>query len=129
MGGDQYMNERELLYKVLFDMKRDINELKQRINGLTGERVNGIADERMNGLVGSVVPYSEHRDLRRDPEELVAEEVREPIAVKDEPLTMGDAEEAMIRKALERHGGNRKEAAAELGISERTLYRKLKSLE
>ena len=129
MGGDQYLNERELLYKVLFDMKRDINELKQRINGLTGERVNGIADERMNGLVGSVVPYSEHRDLRQDPEELVAEEVREPIAIKDEPLTLGDAEEAMIRKALERHGGNRKEAAAELGISERTLYRKLKSLE
>ncbi len=127
MGGDPYMNERELLYKVLFDMKRDIAELKQRVSGLGGERISGLGDERMSGLTGSIVPYSAHHDLQSEPEEQVAEVVREQPAV--EPLTMGDAEEAMIRRALERHGGNRKEAAAELGISERTLYRKLKSLE
>ena len=127
MGGDPYMNERELLYKVLFDMKRDIAELKQRVSGLGGERMSGLGDERMSGLTGSIVPYSAHHDLQSEPEEQVAEVVREQPAV--EPLTMGDAEEAMIRRALERHGGNRKEAAAELGISERTLYRKLKSLE
>ncbi len=127
MGGDPYMNERELLYKVLFDMKRDIAELKQRVAN-NGEWTNTRMDDRMNGLT-DLMPYSEQRNTHHEPEVQEAEIVREPIAPKDEPLTMGDAEEAMIRKALERHAGNRKEAAAELGISERTLYRKLKSLE
>lgn len=136
-GGDPYMNERELLYKVLFDMKRDINELKQKVSGLGGERMSGSVDERvsglvgerMNGLVGNIVPYAEHHAAPQEPEVQVAEEVHDSTPAPSEPLTMGDAEEVMIRKALERHAGNRKEAAAELGISERTLYRKLKSME
>lgn len=129
MGGDPYMNERELLYKVLFDMKRDIAELKHQMataTGRMGERVSGLTDERMNGLTGSIVPYAEHHEPAQEPEELEAEVIREPVVTHVEPLTMEGAEEQMIRKALERHGGNRKEAAAELGISERTLYRKIK---
>ena len=123
------MNERELLYKVLFDMKRDIAELKQRIAGMPDERMSGLGDERMNGLVGNIVPYAGHNTRHQEAEEQVAEEVHEQPTEPNELLRMEDAEEAMIRKALERHAGNRKEAAAELGISERTLYRKLKSLE
>ena len=76
-----------------------------------------------------IMPYSEHHDIRPEAEEQEAEEVRDFKEIKNEPLRMEDAEEVMIRKALERHAGNRKEAAAELGISERTLYRKLKSIE
>lgn len=146
MGGDPYMNERELLYKVLFDMKRDIAELKQQMaaatNGVPASNVQwgdrgGTPRPTSSAIVptGSRMPYAEHHSDHQEAEVQEAEvvpfssqqsDVRNQI---DEPLTMGDAEEAMIKKALERHGGNRKEAAAELGISERTLYRKLKSFE
>ena len=127
VGGDPYMNERELLYKVLFDMKRDISELKQQMAAATG----GAPIPANSSIVqtGNIMPYSEHTEAHQEPEEQEAEVIREPVVQHEEPLTMGDAEEVMIRKALERHKGNRKEAAAELGISERTLYRKLKSLE
>ena len=118
MGGDPYMNERELLYKVLFDMKRDINELKQQMAAATsGAPIP---------TTGTIVPYAEQHAQTQEAEVQEAEVIREPIVTKPEPLTMESAEEEMIRKALERHGGNRKEAAAELGISERTLYRKIK---
>ena len=127
MGGDPYVNERELLYKVLFDMKRDIADLKQQMAAATA----GTPMPAASTIVptGNIMPYPEHRDSHQEAEEQEAEVVRDPIVTGNEPLTMGDAEEVMIRKALERHNGNRKEAAAELGISERTLYRKLKSLE
>ena len=127
MGGDPYVNERELLYKVLFDMKRDIADLKQQMAAATA----GTPMPAASTIVptGNIMPYPEHRDSHQEAEVQEAEIVRDPILTGNEPLTMGDAEEVMIRKALERHNGNRKEAAAELGISERTLYRKLKSLE
>ena len=128
MGGDPYMNERELLYKVLFVMKRDIAALKQQMNGRMGEWTNGRSNEATKGRM-DIMPFATHASHQNEAEEQVAEEVHEQPAEHIEPLRMEDAEEAMIRKALERHGGNRKEAAAELGISERTLYRKLKSLE
>ena len=120
MGGDPYMNERELLYKVLFDMKHDIAELKQQMAAATGS---------VAMPTSPMMPYSEHHEQPQEPEVQEAEIIHEPVIAHDEPLTMESAEVAMIRKALERHSGNRKEAAAELGISERTLYRKLKSIE
>lgn len=118
------MNERELLYKVLFDMKRDIAELKHQMAAATGG--NPMPASSAIVPATNIMSYSEHHDIRPEAEEQEAEEVKE---VKNVPLRMEDAEEVMIRKALERHAGNRKEAAAELGISERTLYRKLKSIE
>ena len=163
MGGDPYMNERELLYKVLFDMKRDIAELKHQMAAATGG-VNPMPASSAIVPKTNIMPYSERHSDHRKAEVLEAEEVSEIRDQKsevrdqisdirdqksevrdqisdvrsqksevrsqiDEPLTMGDAEEAMIKKALERNGGNRKAAAMELGISERTLYRKLKSIE
>lgn len=132
MGNDPYMNERELLYKVLFDMKRDIAELKQQMAAAT----TGSAMPQSTKMPSSnIMPYAERHNAHLDAEEQLAEEVRDNYpaqpepTIKDEPITMGDAEEVMIRKALERNGGNRKAAATELGISERTLYRKLKSIE
>lgn len=124
--GDPYMNERELLYKVLFDMKKDIAELKQQMAVAT------------SGAAVSMPPANSRHDAEvvQAQEVLDAEEVREPEVVVNEPVpnepvhhepqTVDSMEEVMIRKALERHDGNRKEAAAELGISERTLYRRLK---
>ena len=141
MGGDPYMNERELLYKVLFDMKRDIADLKHQMAAATSG-VNPMPSSSAIVPTANIMPYSERHNDRREAEVQEAEEVPysyqqsavsgQQSAVRDqidEPLTMGDAEEAMIRKALERNGGNRKAAAMELGISERTLYRKLKSIE
>ena len=80
---------------------------------------------------GNIMPYAEHQEAEEQEAEVIPFSSQQSASSNqtDEPLTMGDAEEAMIKKALERHGGNRKEAAAELGISERTLYRKLKSFE
>ncbi len=132
MGNDSYMNERELLYKVLFDMKRDIAELKQQMAAATTG--NSMPQSTMMPS-SNIMPYAERHNAHLDDEEQLAEEVRDNYpaqpepTIKDEPITMGDAEEVMIRKALERNGGNRKAAATELGISERTLYRKLKSIE
>ncbi|MBO4577577.1 MAG: helix-turn-helix domain-containing protein, partial [Paludibacteraceae bacterium] len=99
-------------------MKRDINELKQQMAAATsGAPIP---------TTGTIVPYAEQHVQTQEAEVQEAAVIREPIVTKPEPLTMESAEEEMIRKALERHGGNRKEAAAELGISERTLYRKIK---
>ena len=103
-GSDSFMNERELLYKVLFDMKRDMNELKERVAQLSGMPKSGLQSSEVN----------------RTEDYQVAEEV------KDEPISIEDVEKEAIRKALERSEGNRKEAAATLRMSERTLYRKIK---
>lgn len=119
-AGDPYMNERELLYKVLFDMKKDIAELKQQMAVATGSTARTMPP-------ANIRPEEE---LVQAQEVLDAEEVKEPEVIREhtqhEPQTVGSMEEQMIRKALERHEGNRKEAAAELGISERTLYRRIK---
>lgn len=103
-GSDSFMNERELLYKVLFDMKRDMNELKERVAQLSGMPQSGLQSS----------------EVSRTEDYQVAEEV------KDEPTSIEDVEKEAIRKALERSEGNRKEAAATLRMSERTLYRKIK---
>ena len=126
LNGDTYMNERELLYKVLFDMKRDIAELKQQVAAANGDWSTPRKDDWANS---NIVSYTEHHDSHQEAEEQLAEEVHEQPVEHNEPLRMEDAEEVMIRKALDRNKGNRKAAATELGISERTLYRKLKSLE
>lgn len=99
--GDNFMNERELLYKVLFDMKRDMNELRQQVAQLSSNQQSGI------------------NTPQADDYQVVEE-------VKDEVLSLEDIERETIRKALEKSGGNRKEAADSLGFSERTLYRKIK---
>lgn len=126
LNGDPYMNERELLYKVLFDMKRDIAELKQQVAAANGDWSTPRKDDWTNN---NIVHYTEHHSQQPEAEEQLAEEVHEQPAEHNEPLRMEDAEEVLIRKALDRNKGNRKAAATELGISERTLYRKLKSLE
>ena len=101
---DSFMNERELLYKVLFDMKRDMTEMRQQLNGL------------LAGQQPATTPINQ--------EEYQAVEV-----LKDEPTNLTEIEKDSIRRALERNNGNRKAAAEALGFSERTLYRKIKEYE
>lgn len=137
-----FSNEREILYKVLFDMKRDLNDLKK----LTMELMrNGNNDEVQNdneSLIQKIYGDSEEQeqyeeeleeqmDVLQIPEKntpspqedkyAFAEEIEE-----EETLSLQDKELELIKKSLERHSGKRKAAADELGISERTLYRKIK---
>lgn len=138
-GGDSdFGSEREILYKVLFDMKSDLNDLKQ----LTMELMNSTNTEQVRseneGLIQKI--YGEKQS---QPERLLtsknetnsypkntdnnfdyAEEIEE-----EETLSLIDKELELIKKALERNNGKRKAAAHELGISERTLYRKIKQFD
>ncbi|MBL7924192.1 MAG: sigma-54-dependent Fis family transcriptional regulator [Bacteroidia bacterium] len=124
-GGGEF-SERELLYKVLFDMKKDLTDLKKVVASMmNGSQVN---------LEES--PVYEHELYPRERAEVIETEPGVTISTKplkiepheeveDESLSLSDKEKEMIRKAIEKHKGKRKEAARELGISERTLYRKI----
>ena len=106
------ISEREILYKVLFDMKNDINELKRVTKELMGDKHQEIDNEKViNHFI-----------------EKPAISIKEEVKEKEEEtlLTLQEQEKILIEKALQRHQGRRKDAAEELGISERTLYRKIK---
>lgn len=129
-GGDNFMNEREILYKVLFDMKRDMTEMRQQLNGLLAgnpqpvhrntERVMAHPDFEQVEEVPAATPVA----TPPQPEE--AQVVAEPTKPLRSVVTMADIERESIRQALERNDNSRKAAAADLHISERTLYRKIK---
>lgn len=142
-----FSSEREILYKVLFDMKADLNDLKkltmelmktddvkdvqkdhegliQKIYGEPEEAPFESASENMEVL--SIPPNSKATEIVEDTSDKYhfAEEIEE-----EETLSLHDKELELIKKSLERHHGKRKLAAAELGISERTLYRKIKQFD
>ena len=130
-----FSSEREILYKVLFDMKNDMNDLKRLVHDLMEQRgddaqlskdhariIQSIYTDHKQGYGdadGSPMIISHHTEPQnahiQDTEEFV-----------EESLSLEDKEVEMIRKALQRHNGKRKYAAEDLGISERTLYRKIK---
>ena len=125
---DTFMNERELLYKVLFDMKRDMTEMRQQLNGLLA--TTAAPTHRNTEMVVSnhtaYEPVEEVEDaIAHAP---IRAEVVEDAVLADELAltTMEEIERESIRRALERNNGSRKMAANELHISERTLYRKIK---
>ena len=143
-----FSSEREILYKVLFDMKSDLNDLKkltmelmkkgsdsdvQKANEHLIEKIYGEdKEEKFDTTIEDleVLALGEHREqTTEDTSELedkyhFAEEIEE-----EETLSLHDKELELIKKSLERHSGKRKLAAAELGISERTLYRKIKQFD
>ena len=110
-----FSNEREILYQVLFDMKKDVNELKKLVHDI----MNGtIQMESMDNIYNSP-PVHQHAST-------IHHTTIEDAETVEEALSLEDVEKDMIRKALDRHGGRRKNAAIDLRISERTLYRKIK---
>jgi len=112
------LSEREILYKVLFDMKRDLTELKKITFDLIQKGGN---TEIMNTINPSVF------DDNNDHNIIIASNDNENNTIEvEESLSLFDQEKRLIEKSLLKHKGKRKNAAAELGISERTLYRKLK---
>jgi len=132
-------SEREILYKVLFDMKSDLNDLKQltlelmneansdqvrRDNEGLIEKIYGETPTHNEGLLALEQPRRETPDQQTDDRYDFAEEIQE-----EETLSLQDKELELIIKALDRNNGKRKAAAAELGISERTLYRKIKQFD
>ena len=133
-GGENDFTEREILYKVLFDMKKDIGELKKLTKKLMKGEVN--FDNEMSHLERKVFNNYEDQDngqpiLLSKPVEHFSETQapRTQEIIPQESLSLQDKEIEMIKNALEKHKGKRKGAASELGISERTLYRKIKQFE
>ena len=123
---DTYMNERELLYKVLFDMKREMTEMRQQLNGLLTTPTT--PQHRNTEMVVAKHPeYEQVEEVEEDTPATVIPEMEEPPVVEELVAnTMEDIERQSIQAALARNNGSRKIAAAELHISERTLYRKIK---
>ena len=132
-----FSSEREILYKILFDMKGDINNLKKLVNeiiekGADVDKVQRDNEKLMQSLHQNTSDYIEQPPVKTKPEEPVAEKTEENPAIQDteeyveESLSLQDKEIELIRKALNKHDGKRKYAAQDLGISERTLYRKIK---
>ncbi|MCQ2066505.1 MAG: sigma-54 dependent transcriptional regulator [Bacteroidaceae bacterium] len=117
-----FENEREILYKVLFDLRRDVTDLKEQMQHLSGQAhsqasaqpVSILAGEHSTETVQHITQNSQDDDIQ-DTEVYV-----------EETLSIDDVEKDLIRRALQKHNGRRKNAARELHISERTLYRKIK---
>jgi len=134
-GKSENFSERDLLYKVLFDMKKDLTELKKVVaNLMSGATVN-LPSEEEN--IFPATAFTESNNLIPAPQTGVIQTqpgvTIQPAGYKidaheeviDETLSLSEKEKEMIKKAIEKHKGKRKLAAKELGISERTLYRKI----
>lgn len=109
-----FNNEREILYQILFDMRKDVNDLKKLVHDIIGGTVPVSVDKN------ETYPSTIH------PVTTIQPPVQKAETVEEESMSLEDVEKDMIRRALERHNGKRKNAAADLKISERTLYRKIK---
>ena len=137
-AGDNF-SERELMYKFLFDMKKDLTDLKKLVIELIGQggniTLNNDQSALLNRLYQDVTPgfaqprlpspVNEPSTIAFHHDEELTEDIESHVEV-EESLSLEDREKELIQKALEKHRGKRKYAAAELGISERTLYRKIK---
>ena len=138
-AGSSFSSEREILYKILFDMKNDMNDLKKLVLDILQEGSPSLAMRDYNsGVIQRL--YDEttsknvgHRNGREGGEDKMEgppgkndEEIQDTEEIVEESLSLVDKEIELITKALEKYRGKRKLAAEELGISERTLYRKIK---
>lgn len=157
-GEQEGINEREILYKVLFDMKKDMNDLKKVVSQIIDSEGSVDSSEVNKQIMERL--YSEDENIPFDPNyqlprakeikeqqshsaepiindqtsyssghEIPKEEYHEIVVEEEESLSIAETEKKLIKKALEKHNGKRKYAAEDLGISERTLYRKIKEYE
>ena len=130
-----FASEREILYKVLFDMKNDMNDLKRLVHDLMEQRGDDAQLTKDHARIIQSI-YSDHKSGFGDADgspmiithhtEPQNNHIQDTEEFVEESLSLEDKEVEMIRKALQRHNGKRKYAAEDLGISERTLYRKIK---
>ncbi len=129
-----FSSEREILYQVLFDMKKDMNDLKKLVLDLMrdGNHPEDVRTENaqiIHNLYKKEAPHYVPEPAQPSPaqfDHVNREDILDTEEFVEESLSLEDKEIELIRKALEKHKGKRKYAAQELGISERTLYRKIK---
>ena len=126
-GDHSFENEREILYKILFELRSNVNDMRHEISTLKKqmEEKPGPQHAAESLPTTQLAPIQPLAPIRPEMEDAVAEEYIEP-AVEPENLNVNDWSRQALEKALDRNGGNRKKAAQELGISDRTLYRRLK---
>ena len=135
-GQHTYESEREILYKILYelrgniaDLRRDLTSMRKQIDEERELRQAGLNSAMIEGTtrVPAIMEGSGFRESgsfrKPSPQDADAEEIK---AEEPESLNLNDLGRQMLEKALERNGGNRKKAAQELGISDRTLYRRIK---
>ena len=133
-----FSNEREILYQVLFDMRKDITDLKAVVNNLMAGRVDVPSydnivsqpimphrkEQELDAVI-DIIPNTKHSS-KKMPQITEDSQIEDTEEYTEESLSISDAEKDTIVKALTRHKGKRKYAAQDLRISERTLYRKIK---
>ena len=117
-----FESEREILYSVLFDMRKEVAELKSMVHDLMAER------GAVSRVPQTMTPVSSVPAIIQTVKAPTLDEgeILDPEYISAEPLSLDEAEKELIRKALIKHNGKRKSAAQDLNISERTLYRKIK---
>lgn len=138
-GSHSYESEREILYKILYELRGNVSDLRQemanlrkqldetqRLNSVGGfnAKLSSVANEEEHLPASEVHPVVRHHAVTLNPLPIVdaeAEEIAEPKS-----LNLNDFERKMVVEALEKNGGNRKKAARDLGISDRTLYRRIR---
>ena len=130
-GDHSFENEREILYKILFELRSNVNDMRREMSSLK-KQLEDVQGSVHTQPVSQLPPtqlapatFSSQQPSFNEPEEAVAEEYIEPER-EPENLNVNDWSRQALEKALNRNGGNRKKAALELGISDRTLYRRLK---
>ena len=138
----EFANEREILYKLFFDMKKDVNELKKMfleilqnpsISGTNHSNFNkeSLINELKEDIMPSPAAHVSSSNIQptvhlNHPQPIIIDNESNSHFEVDESLNIMDKEKELILKALKKHRGRRKDASTDLGISERTLYRKIK---
>ncbi|MDR2556456.1 MAG: sigma-54 dependent transcriptional regulator [Bacteroidales bacterium] len=120
------LSEREILYGILFDMQKDIHELKQAI--ATGEGLTATPSEKHISLspLSPLSPLPPEYTVLNTGSGTSGGIIDISPELEEDDLSLDKKEKSLIEKALKRHHGNRRKAAEELGVSERTIYRKIK---
>lgn len=135
-----FSSEREILYQILFDMKKDMNDLKKLVHDVMGKDGGSLTTEEQKSYLQNLyhesemsftpaVPTTITPSIKEsEPKEIIHHnsEIEDTEEIIEESLSIVDKEIELINKALKKHQGKRKQAAKDLGISERTLYRKIK---
>ncbi|MGP1551043.1 MAG: helix-turn-helix domain-containing protein, partial [Prevotella fusca] len=131
-GSHSYESEREILYKILYELRGNVSDLRRDLNNVRKQleesrQLNGASAFQPAPPPVSNLPATSNKQAInpsgtiQQVEEAEAEEISEP-----ETLNLNDIGKQLVEKALERNNGNRKKAALELGISDRTLYRRIR---